>query len=62
MNDEGPDQPAGSCSVIKVFTIHLKNLWLLWNLLVNSEGPDQPAGSCSVIKVFTIHLKNIWLL
>ena len=24
---DGPDQPAGPCSVIRTFTVHVKNLW-----------------------------------
>ena len=54
MKLDGPDQPAGPCSMIRTFTVHVKNLWELKNLLVNSEGPDQPAGSCSVIRAFTV--------
>ena len=29
MDSEGPDQPAGPCSMIRVFTVSLKNLWEL---------------------------------
>ena len=59
MNSEGPDQSAGPCSHIRVFTIHVRNILLRQNLLGNSEGPYQSAGPCSLIRVFTVHVRNI---
>ena len=66
MNSENPDQPAGPCSMIRAFTVHVKNLWLLClavkNVLVYSEGPDQPAGPCSIIRAFTLRVKSFCVL
>ena len=52
---EGPDQPAHPYSLIRTFTVHLQNHWILQYVWLKSNGPDDTLHMCR-----NLHSVHVW--
>ena len=50
-DSEGPDQPAHSRSLIRTFTVHYQNHWILQNVWMESKGPDDTLPMRRMIRI-----------